>query len=157
MTRAFENEHLTAGDPGELPPPIHVLTYITITVNGQGRYLQRSADLLDCFPPGQTDVEPFLAGGEDGTCRLQRPADGVLELLGGMGLDQLLAEEPLDPVAVPGQIDVAVVQFPTLGVFQDLVPVGSGVDPVWLGSTQVGNPRFDCDEGVDLIGIGMGK
>ena len=50
---------------------------------------------------------------EDLAGRLHRPADGVLQLLGRVRLDELLAEEELDPTAVVVGDDVAVEQLPS--------------------------------------------
>ena len=77
--------------------------------------------LLEGSPVRELQLLGLLAGGQDLAGRLERPRDGVLELLRRVRLDELLAEEELDPAAVLVRDDVPVEQLPAVGS-EELVP-----------------------------------
>ncbi len=157
MAGAFQDEQISTCDLGELPAPVDMLTDIQITVDREGGHVERATHLLHCLPVGDVQVEALLRRGQHLPGGFERPGHRVLVLLGGVRLDQLLAEEELDPVAMPGDVDVAVVQLPATGVFEDLVPIGGGPHPVRLGTSQIGNAGLDGDEGLDPVWMPMSQ
>ena len=89
--------------------------------------------------------------------RLQRPRHGVLVLLGRVRLDELGAEEELDPAAVVGRDHVAVEQLPPGRVVEDLVPRRRCGHPVRLRRAEVRHAGCDGDQRGDALGVGGGE
>ncbi len=133
------------------------LTAIIVAVDDQHRAAHSGTQVLGVIASRQ-GVFALVAGDHLLGFGIERPADGVLELLGRVRFGQLLVEEELDPAAIAAGSppEFAVAHRPAnRRVERDGPSLGRSGPMLVAGSDR--DPRLDRDHPSDTVGIVGGE